>query len=124
MPVTVENSAEQPLHTPVIVTMACVIDADPCRASLQKLQCITSYDVLISARQQLVLLAREAHSADDLTMYCMQGVKSYASTCIQSMSTKHKCCCIDCENTVRRGHQYEDFFSTPVCDVAGVQVEI
>ena len=74
MPVTVENSAEQPLHTPVIVTMACVIDADPCRASLQKLQCITSYDVLISARQQLVLLAREVHGADDLTMYCMQRV--------------------------------------------------
>ncbi len=58
--------------------MTHVIDADPCGASLQKLQCEASYDVLVSARQKLVLLPRVVHGANDLTTYCMQRVKSYA----------------------------------------------
>lgn len=36
MPVTAENSAEQPLYKPVIVSMTCVIDANPGGAPLRK----------------------------------------------------------------------------------------
>lgn len=36
MPVTAENSAEQPLYKPVIVSMTCVIGANPGGAPLRK----------------------------------------------------------------------------------------